>query len=829
MPAISCLPFFKGLLLTAVLLVTAPLTAVAASPLPSTTEINQQLEELGRQQQQLEMQAAELEDQLEALGLSPLVYQVLQQQRASLPRLDTQPDLADALAELRLKEFALGQQLRTARMEGEDLSQLVLRQQNLQDHRRLIIRWQQEQKALLETTRELKLSIDERLFWIPSNPPLTLDWWLGLPKHFQVFASNLNSYLALPEDITPQWWSFLLLALPWLLLIQQRSKLARLLKQASSEPTGTEPESPWQTPKTLALNLAWVLPLPLGLLASAQLLHLPGESSFALADALVALALSWLVVRLVHQLIRPEGWAAKQLDWSPTILDQLRSFIYPLGWLLIPSSFLLAILEQPALLLPEDPLGPLILVALGLLLAEQFGRLMWRLPPLYASPVLHWLITLALVALPFTLAVITSLGYYYTGLQLTSQLLATLYLLVTWVLTEATLYKVINQASAHLAHKREQQEQALLLFAEKSPSGEEVAPAAKPLPQLEVEQIHQQALRLARFFLLIGFGSLFYWVWSDLFALFSYLDTWVIWESGSGDNLLPISLNDLLLAAFILVFTLFLAANLPGLLEILILSRLQLQQGSAYAITSLLNYAITATGFVLLLATLGVSWDKLQWLVAALGVGLGFGLQEIFANFISGLILLFERPVRIGDVVTLGNLSGRVRQIRIRATIITDFDRRDIIVPNKNFITGQLVNWSLSDTVTRVVVKVGVAYGSDLDTTREILLAAAQSNERVLTEPAPQVLFLEFGDSTLDHELRIHVKELSDRNPAIDEINRFIDRRFKEEGIEIAFRQLDIHLRNAEGVEKWVARQVNPAGSEAQNPVPATSHQQNQS
>lgn len=314
-------------------------------------------------------------------------------------------------------------------------------------------------------------------------------------------------------------------------------------------------------------------------------------------------------------------------------------------------------------------------------------------------------------------------------------------------------------------------------------------------------------MRLARFLLLAVFGGLLYWVWADLFSALGYLDTLVLWEYGGPESPTPMSMADFITALFIVGITLFMAANLPGVLEMLVLSRLALQQGSAYAITTLFNYIITSIGFVIALSSLGVSWDKLQWLVAALSVGLGFGLQEIFANFVSGLIILFERPVRIGDVVTLGNLSGRVRQIRIRATTITDFDRKDIIVPNKTFVTEQLINWSLTDTVTRVIVHVGVAYGSDLELTRKILLDAAHANPRVLHDPEPQVLFLNFGASTLDHELRIHVHELLDRNPAIDEINRYIDREFATAGIEIAFQQVDIRLRNSEGVERLIEQQ----------------------
>jgi potassium efflux system protein len=323
------------------------------------------------------------------------------------------------------------------------------------------------------------------------------------------------------------------------------------------------------------------------------------------------------------------------------------------------------------------------------------------------------------------------------------------------------------------------------------------------------------------------FGLFFvvlYWVWSDLISVVSYLDNVTLYEfaSGSGENITTtaISLNNLLGALLIIAVTVALARNLPGLLEVLVLSKLRLAQGSAYATTTLLSYALAGIGIVSTLSTLGVSWDKLQWLVAALSVGLGFGMQEIFANFISGLIILFERPVRIGDVVTIGNLSGTVSRIRIRATTITDFDRKDIIVPNKTFITGQLVNWSLSDTITRVTIKVGVAYGSDLDTVRQLLLRAARENPRVLKEPEPQVLFLTFGESTLDHELRIHVRDLGDRNPATDEINRFIDREFNRNGINIAFRQVDVFLKNLDGKQLQFGTLPPPrqAGEQEQQP-----------
>ncbi|MBE0506171.1 MAG: mechanosensitive ion channel [Marinospirillum sp.] len=783
-------------------------------------QFQQQLQDTRRQGEQLAASETELHEQLTALQGSPLLYRVLQEQRQSLPRIHNDPQLPDVIAGIRLRQFEINQQLRLLKTRHQQNPQLEQEQQLLQTLLAVVVQLQNEQRDIFQTSQRLSRVLDERLFWVHSNPALDVNWLLSLPvkisKQLQQLSSSSLLQLQQGQLLSSLWRTLLLLFAAlgiWLLRRKIRQHLQQINTQfehfqqttqnsAELQPQPLPPPSPWLTLQALVLAALHLLPLPLLLLTLASLLSQPDSLSVNPAAGFVALAFSGFMVMFMHQLLDKSRIAELHFAWTPESRQRLQVFVHRLTWVLLPASFILALAEQQTLTLSADVLGVLVLLLSGLSLCWLFASLMFRTPPLYQSPVLHGSITLLLILLPLALVIMTGLGYYYAGLKLTGRLLLTLYVLVGWVVTEASIYRMILLATQRLRHERELE---LLAKEQIGRSGEELDEASNaPIHRLEVEQIYQQALRLARFLLLMGFGGLLYWVWSDVVSAFSYLDNWVLWEYASGDSRLPISLGDFLAAAFIMGFALFLAVNLPGLLEILVLSRLQLQQGSAYAITTLLNYAITATGFVMMLSALGVSWDKLQWLVAALSVGLGFGLQEIFANFISGLILLFERPVRIGDVVTLGNLSGRVRQIRIRATTITDFDRKDIIVPNKNFITGQLINWSLTDTVTRVIVKVGVAYGSDLEKTREILLAAAESNPRVLEDPKPQVLFLNFGDSTLDHELRIHVKELSDRNPAIDEINRFVDARFKEEGIEIAFRQLDIHLRNSEGVEKLV-------------------------
>ena len=191
---------------------------------------------------------------------------------------------------------------------------------------------------------------------------------------------------------------------------------------------------------------------------------------------------------------------------------------------------------------------------------------------------------------------------------------------------------------------------------------------------------------------------------------------------------------------------------------------------------------------------MGVGWANIQWLIAALGVGLGFGLQEIVANFVSGLIILFERPFRVGDFLTVGQTEGTVTRIRIRATTITDLDRRELIVPNKAFVTGQLINWSLSDPVVRIILKVGVAYGSDTVLTERLLLEAAKEHAGVLRDPYPRAFFLGFGDNSLDFELRVFISDVLARFSISHGLHMEIDRKFRASGVVIAFPQRDVHL-----------------------------------
>jgi potassium efflux system protein len=209
------------------------------------------------------------------------------------------------------------------------------------------------------------------------------------------------------------------------------------------------------------------------------------------------------------------------------------------------------------------------------------------------------------------------------------------------------------------------------------------------------------------------------------------------------------------------------------------------------------RYVGLAIALLLAIAAVGVDLSNIAIIAGALSVGIGFGLQNIVNNFVSGLILLIERPVKVGDWILVGNYEGYVKQINVRATEIETFQRAAIIVPNSEIISGAVTNWTYKDSYGRAEVKVGVAYGSDVDKVMQILLDCLHKHEAVLDHPAPYVLFKGFGDSSLDFEARGYIGDVAWRIFIESELRVAINRAFAEAGIEIPFPQRDLHLRSA--------------------------------
>ncbi|WP_439102171.1 mechanosensitive ion channel domain-containing protein [Congregibacter sp.] len=299
---------------------------------------------------------------------------------------------------------------------------------------------------------------------------------------------------------------------------------------------------------------------------------------------------------------------------------------------------------------------------------------------------------------------------------------------------------------------------------------------------------------------ILSLGGLLWWIWAPALPALSIFDSITLWTTT--DTSLPdgelraITLSVLLLALIIIAVTSLITRHLPPLVNVVLAEWTHVTPGSRYAAGMLMQYLVLGVGLSTALVMLGFQWEKVQWLVAALGVGIGFGLQEIVANFISGLIVLFERPIRVGDIIHAGGADGVVTRINARATVIETFEGKELMIPNKELITSVVTNWSLSNSKLRLVIPIGVAYGSDVDTAMAKLREVALAHPDIIDDPEPYVSFEDFGDNALVLWLRCFA--LRDYPRVSTELRQVIYREFNAAGISISFPQRDVHLDASE-------------------------------
>lgn len=771
-----------------------------------------------------------LKEQISMLKGSLLLSRILYQQQQSLPRADDLEDMTNRIADLRLEQFDLNQQrdalfqndnyvanieaghkdevnsdVHDALMQVVDMRKELLDQLNKQLGNQLMmaINLQITQQQLMGISKGLQKTLTQQIFWVNSNKPMNWSWVKSFPDALKSQIKQMKVSASWDEPIMVILVA-VLSSLPWLLvagLIRWRfGWLNNHLEKLASSVGQLRNDSQLHTPKAILLNVIKALPVCLTILAAGLfLLLLQLNISELMWSFSKELAIFWLIFGLSWRILDDNGVAVKHFMMPAALTSHYRRQIVRISLALLPLLFWSVVAELSPLHLMDDVLGQ-VMIFINLVvmacLVWPMCRDSWRDKESHTMR----LVTITVLSLvPIALLVLTVMGYFYTTLRLANRWIDTVYLVIVWNLLYQSVLRGLSVAARRIAYRR--------ALARRQNMVKEGAEGAEPVeePPLGLDQINQQTLRITTLVMFALFGLVFWAIWSDLITVFAYLDSIVLWhyngtEAGAAVSK-NVTLGSILFAVIAFMVAWALIRNLPGLLEVLVLSRLKMRQGSSYAITTILNYAIIAVGAMSVFGALGVSWDKLQWLAAALSVGLGFGLQEIFGNFVSGLIILFERPVRIGDTVTIGSFSGTVSKIRIRATTITDFDRKEVIIPNKAFVTERLINWSLSDTITRVVIRLGVAYGSDLDKVKAVLLQAAMEHPKVMHDPEPSVFFTTFGASTLDHELRLYVRELRDRSYTVDELNRTIDRLCREHDIDIAFNQLEVHLHNSRGEE----------------------------
>jgi potassium efflux system protein len=403
------------------------------------------------------------------------------------------------------------------------------------------------------------------------------------------------------------------------------------------------------------------------------------------------------------------------------------------------------------------------------------------------------------VLAPLVLVGLALFGYLYTAAILASHLIRSLWIVLGAVIVHELALRWLSLADRRL-DAAANESKAVTAIRDAADAGGGPAEGETRQRQADLSDSSLQTLRMFHFLIGLGLVAGLLVVWSDVLPALSILQQVVLWQHtatlAGKEVQQPFTLWSLAVMITLVAATVAVWRNLPGVIDVALLQRFRLSPASRYAIKQMTKYSIVTIGIVAIFKSVGGEWSQIQWLVAALGVGLGFGLQEIVANFISGIIILFEQPIRVGDVVTIGDLTGRVARIHIRATTITDFDNKDLIVPNKSFITGQLINWSLTSPITRLTIKVGIAYGSDTVHAHKIMLDTVRANPLVLTNPEPRVWFTGFGESSLDFTIYVFVQEMADRLPLTHDLHMAIEGALRSNGIEIPFPQRDVHIRS---------------------------------
>lgn len=263
-----------------------------------------------------------------------------------------------------------------------------------------------------------------------------------------------------------------------------------------------------------------------------------------------------------------------------------------------------------------------------------------------------------------------------------------------------------------------------------------------------------------------------------------------------GFGAFSISLADILLFIVTIWASHLISKFLRFILDADILPRLSLPRGVPGAISTLTKYFILILGFIIAVTSVGLDLSKFTLLAGALGVGIGFGLQDLVNNFISGLILIFERPIQVGDVVHFNQIEGRVTNIGIRASRIKTWQGSEIIVPNGHLVSNDVINWTFSDKMRRIEIKVGVEYGCDVNQVKDLLLSCAKSDDRIISFPEPAVIFRDFGESSLDFELRCWTKDFDLWFTISSELRYAINKIFIENEITIPFPQRDLYIKS---------------------------------
>ncbi|MEE9273112.1 MAG: mechanosensitive ion channel domain-containing protein [Robiginitomaculum sp.] len=681
-----------------------------------------------------------------------------------------------------------------------------------------------EQTKLLEKVKSLCEILDGRLLWLPSTEPTGLKWprkvvsgigtvfsGAGIKIATSTFGNEINQNLFFVLFTIVIGASFIIL----------RRRLKPVMAEMNKQVGRVQEDGYLLTPVAIIYGLLKAAPWALGLMFIAFIFAIAPHTSIGLPSIVrTFMVLSALILILTTM----RAWSEKgalfdlhyRVDW-----ELRRRLIKHIPWLLVAQFISVILIGITGNNLDYDT-GVSALGVLGFLIGSigiaVFAiKLSWQRTGVFETyskdnvgiylRYEKWFFIIA-IAFPIGTSFLAAFGYYESARLLLSRFFISFCVLIIAYVIHGLLQRSVTIAQrklaleeAHARRDRIVEERRAKVAAEER--GEISIPKVD-YDRIDLETVNRQTIQLVNAAVFIGVAVVLWTLWRNLLPALSIFNEVELYKytSEDGQKAAAITLWNVMQALAIGLVAWLTSRNLPGFIDVFVLKRTSIAQSTRFAFTTVLGYIILTIGIVIAFNKLGTQWSQLQWIIAALGVGIGFGLQAIFANFISGLIILFERPVRIGDFITIGERSGTVTRIQIRATTLLDQDNKEILIPNQELISAHVTNWTLSNAITRLIVKVGVAYGTDTNKAHDIMLAVIKENPNVLTHPEPRALFLGFGDSSLDFELRVFLKDFAQRFIVSHELHMAVDNALKDAGIEIPFPQRDLNVKHPEQLEE---------------------------
>ncbi|MBL5904091.1 miniconductance mechanosensitive channel MscM [Serratia fonticola] len=802
----------------------------------------QQMDLISSQQRQAAAQTLQVRqalstiiEQSQWLSASTALGETLRAQVAILPEMPKPRQLDSAMADLRVQRLNFENQLeslpqRAKEFKQDDGSPLTSAQQRIVDAQ---LRTQRDllnsllsgcDTQILELTKlkvantqlvdalnEIQDAAHRYLFWVPDISPITLSYPLNVAQDLtRVLSLDTLTQLSgafvmmvtSRETLIPLFGAVLLV----IFSISSRKHYHAFLARASSRVGKVTQDEFLLTLRTVFWSILVALPLPVLWAALGFGLQnaWPYPVAVAIGEGVTAtLPVLWICM-ISAAFAHPQGLFIVHFRWPVKQVSRAMRYYQMSIWLIVPLIMALITFDNLNDREFANTLGRLCFILLCLALALVTNSLKRAGIPLYldnkgsGENMINTALWGLLLSAPLIAALASTVGYLTTAQKLLARLETSV---AIWFLL-LVIYHIIRRwmliQRRRIAFDRAKQRRADIL-AQRAKGEEESTHTPNSIEgaievdetEIDLDAISAQSLRLVRSILtMVALVSVIV-LWSEIHSAFGFLENIKLWDVNSTVNGIdiaqPITLGALLIAILVLIVTMQLVRNLPALLELAVLQHLDLTPGTGYAITTITKYLLLLFGAILSFSWIGIEWSKLQWVVTALSVGLGFGMQEIFSNFISGLIILFEKPIRIGDTVTIRNLTGTVTKINTRATTISDWDRKEIIVPNKAFITEQFINWSLSDTLTRVVLTVPAPAEANTEEVTKILINSAERCSLVLDNPTPEAYLVDLQQGIQIFELRIYAAEMGHRMPLRHEIHQLILAGYREHGITLPY------------------------------------------